>query len=375
MRTMGIVKRIMLEKMRDKRTLALLFLAPLVILTLMHVVFDGDARNPAIGAIHVEPSIVHQFEDNDFKVTVYSKNPADNRKFMEDHKLDGLVIKKGDHVTVSLLNDDPAIASRIRLTVNQAYQQKTQSTLVDDMKAKIKDLAETLDKIPFSPTKNITLNDPKNTNVKTDYIYGSKDTSAFDTFSPVLIGFFVFFFVFLISGIGFLKERTSGTLERMLMTPVKRLEVTFGYVIGYSLLAILQTIVIVLFAVFVLGIADPASIWKVIIINLFIALTALSLGLLLSAFARSEFQMIQFIPLVIVPQVFLSGLFPLETMAGWLQVLARFMPLYYAGDALKKVMYKHWSLSSVTIDLVVLALFTLIFITLNVFALKKYRRI
>ncbi|KAA1037610.1 ABC transporter permease subunit [Macrococcus equipercicus] len=375
MRMTGIVKRILLEKLRDKRTLAMLFIAPLFILTLMHAAFDNSTKKPAIGTVNIEPSIVDRLEDSEMTVTDYRNKPSDLKSFMEDHQLDGIVIKTKDKVTIKLLNDDPAIANKIKLLVNQIYQQKTQSTLIDDMKAQLKDLTQVLNKIPFSPTKNMTVNKPEQTTVKTDYIYGSKDTSAFDTLSPVLIGFFVFFFVFLIAGIGFLKERTTGTLERMLLSPVKRYEVTLSYVISYGLLASIQTLVIVLFAVFVLGIAAPKTILQVIVVNLFVALVALSLGLLLSAFAKSEFQMIQFIPLVIVPQAFLSGLFPLENMAGWLQVLARIMPLYYAGDALKKIMYKEWPLSAVTLDIIVLAVFALLFIGLNVAALKKYRRI
>lgn len=139
---------------------------------------------------------------------------------------------------------------------------------------------------------------------------------------------------------GFLKERMTGTLERMLITPSKRYEIVLGYVCGFGLLAIIQSIAIVLYAVYVLKLAPPESIIKVIIINITIALVALSLGLLLSAFAKSEFQMMQFIPVVIVPQIFLSGIFPLDTLARWIQWLAYLTPLYYAGDALKAVMYK-----------------------------------
>ncbi len=372
MKVMGLIKRILLEKIRDKRTLALLFIAPLIILTLMHMVFDSASQKPVVGTVNIEPSIADRLEDSDMTVVKYKERPADSKSFMETQDLDGLVIKQGDTVTIKLLNENPGISGRINTIVSQTYQQKTQSTLIDDMKAKLKDFTESLDNIPFSPTKNMDLSVPEKTAVHTDYIYGSEHTTLFDTFSPVLIGFFVFFFVFLIAGIGFLKERTSGTLEQMLMTPIRRYEVILGYVASYGILAVIQTIVIVLFSVYVLHIAAPDTIWSVIVVNLFVALVALSLGLLLSAFAKSEFQMVQFIPLVIVPQIFLSGIFQLEPMVGWLQVL---MPLYYAGDALKNIMYKEMPLSSVTVDIVILALFAIAFIILNNIVLKKYRKI
>ncbi len=112
-----------------------------------------------------------------------------------------------------------------------------------------------------------------------------------------------------------------------------------------------------------------------IAINLLLALVALSLGILLSSFAASEFQMVQFIPIVIIPQVFFSGIFPLEGMADWLQVISKIMPLYYAADALKGVMYKGLAFSEILNNLYILAAFAVVFITLNLFALKKYRKL
>lgn len=189
----------------------------------------------------------------------------------------------------------------------------------------------------------------------------------------MLIGFFVFFFVFLITGIALLKERTSGTLERLLATPIKRSEIVAGYMIGYGLFAFLQTIIIVLFGIYVLDIVHVGSIWLVLLINMMVALVSLSLGALLSSFAASEFQMMQFIPLVIVPQVFFSGIFPLDSMAEWLQNIGRIMPLYYAADALNGVMYKGYTFPNIVVNISILACFALVFITLNIISLKKYR--
>lgn len=117
------------------------------------------------------------------------------------------------------------------------------------------------------------------------------------------------------------------------------------------------------------------SIWNVILINLLLALVALSLGILLSSFASSEFQMVQFIPIAVVPQIFFSGILPLEGMANWLQSIAKVMPLYYAADALKGVMYKGLELADISGNLYALAVFAGIFIILNLFALKKYRKL
>lgn len=137
----------------------------------------------------------------------------------------------------------------------------------------------------------------------------------------------------------------------------------------------LQTIIIVLYAVSILEIVLIGSVWNVLLINLLLAMVALSLGILLSAFAESEFQMMQFIPIIVVPQIFFSGIIPLEGMADWLQVLAKGMPLFYAADALQDVMYKGLGLADITGDLYVLILFAVVLIILNLFGLKKYRKL
>lgn len=157
------------------------------------------------------------------------------------------------------------------------------------------------------------------------------------------------------------------------MTPIKRYEIVAGYVIGYGLFALIQTIIVVLYAVNVLDIVLVGSIWLVLLTNILVALVALSLGTLLSSFATSEFQMVQFIPLVIVPQIFFTGIFPLDGMADWLQQIGKIMPLYYASDALNGIMYKGLTFAEVVMDLLILLAFAVVFITFNILSLKKYR--
>lgn len=370
MRIFGLTKRLLLEQLRDRRTLALLIIAPIFILTLFYLVFQSDEPAARLGAVNLEPSVIDTIEAQNIDVIELHETDLSQLRHEE---LDGIAEKVNDKVTLTLLNQNVAVSRKLELVVNQTYQKKAQITVIEDIKAKFKDLTESLNKIPFSPTKNIKLDEPKKTEIETTYLYGDADTTPFDTFAPLLIGFFVFLFVFLLAGMGFLKERMSGTLERMLTTPIRRYEIVSGYVCGFGLLAIIQTTLIVLYAVYVLKLGASDSIIKVIIINVTVALVALSLGLLLSAFAKSEFQMMQFIPVVIVPQIFLSGIFPLDTLVRWIQWLAYLTPLYYAGDALKAVMYQGLSLSHIISDLIILLGFACLFIVLNIITLKKYR--
>ena len=354
MRTVALVKRILLQILRDKRTLALLFVAPLLVLTLMNLVFNGNTVNQVLGVANGNQQIIEKLEDADIVVKEYN-NISNVNETILDKNLDGFLLMDGDQTTITLLNDDPTIAKNLEMKVKQIYNQEKQLQMMGTSAIKSELLSED--------------------SMNTSYVYGSSETELFDTFSPILVGFFVFFFVFLISGMGLLNERTTGTLERLLATPIKRGEIVSGYLIGYGLLAVIQTVIIVLFAINVLDIVLVGSIWNVILINVIIALVALSLGILLSSFASSEFQMIQFIPIIIVPQVFFSGIFSIEGMADWLQVFANFMPLYYAADALKGVMYEGLSLSEISSNLYILLTFAAVFIVLNLFALKKYRKL
>jgi ABC-2 type transport system permease protein len=125
----------------------------------------------------------------------------------------------------------------------------------------------------------------------------------------------------------------------------------------------------------VLDIQIAGSIWFVFLTNGLIAFVALSLGLLLSTFADSELQMVQFIPVVVVPQIFFAGLLPVDALQEWLQVIAKIMPLYYGGDALKAVMIRGQGLEAIQFDLLVLVAIALVLCVVNVTALKKYRKI
>lgn len=197
----------------------------------------------------------------------------------------------------------------------------------------------------------------------------------FDNFGPVLIGFFVFFFVFLIAGVSFLRERTGGTLERLLATPLRRFEIVAGYIIGFGLFTTLQASLIAWFAVDILDMMMEGSFLYVLLITFLLAMTALTLGTLLSAFANNELQMMQFIPLVVVPQIFFSGLFNLDTMAEWLRSLSVVMPLTYGADALREIMIRGNGWNEIAKDVYVLLGFAVLFMILNVVALKKYRKL
>ncbi|MFJ7975577.1 ABC transporter permease [Peribacillus sp. NPDC096379] len=351
MRTVALIKRICQEMLRDKRTLALLFIAPLIILTLMYFLFNGNTVDPKLGVVNVENNLEKILVEANIDLKHYEQ--ADKETIVEED-LDGLLEVNDEKLVLTLENSDPSIAKVLQMKVNQSVSLQAQSKILN------------LNAAPVVIQKK---------EIDTQYVYGNSETAFFDVLSPVLVGFFVFFFVFLISGIGLLKERTTGTLERLMSTPIRRGEIVTAYLVGFGIFAVIQTVIIVIYSINVLDMVMVGSVWNVILINLLLALVALSLGTLLSTFAASEFQMVQFIPIAVIPQVFFAGIFPLEGMANWLQSIGKIMPIYYAADALKGVMYKGLGLKDISGDLFALVVFATIFIILNILALKKYRKL
>lgn len=176
-----------------------------------------------------------------------------------------------------------------------------------------------------------------------------------DTVVPILLGVFVFVLTYLLTAIGFLRERTAGTLDRVLVTPISRSGLVVGYVVGFGILAVVQSAVLLVAAVIFFDISFEHGIALFFIVELLGALTALGLGILLSLFAESEFQAIQFIPVIISPQVILGGTFlPVEQLPWYLEYPARAMPVTYIIDAMKYVVNGQGTASEFRLALLVL---------------------
>jgi ABC-2 type transport system permease protein len=162
--------------------------------------------------------------------------------------------------------------------------------------------------------------------------------TLFDRVGLTMLGIFPFVVMFLVTSIAMLRERTSGTLERLLTMPLSRLDLLLGYGIAFGLAAAVQAVVTVTVATTAYDLDVAGPLWLVVLIAVVDAVLGVALGLLASAFARSEFQAVQFMPVFVLPQFFLCGLLvPREQMAGWLQAISDVLPLTYAVDALQEV--------------------------------------
>jgi ABC-2 type transport system permease protein len=189
---------------------------------------------------------------------------------------------------------------------------------------------------------------------------------------PAMLATLILFFGFLLSGIAFLRERSQGTRERLMASPVSRIDILAGYLLGFLLFAMVQTLILFFYSVYVLKVDFHRNLWQIIIFQILIGILAVCLGIFTSAFARNEFQMIQFIPLIIVPQVFVCGLiFPVSQIPDYLQWIAKFLPLTYGVDGIRALMLQGKSLLNIGKEISVLVAYAIGLLILAGISLRR----
>jgi ABC-2 type transport system permease protein len=170
------------------------------------------------------------------------------------------------------------------------------------------------------------------------YYMFEQQEATFQRVALTMLGMFPLIIMFLLTSIAMLRERTSGTLERLFTTPVGKLELLFSYGLAFGLAAAVQASIATAFAYWLLGLQTAGPVGLVVLIAVANAVLGVALGLLASAFARTEFQAVQFMPVVVIPQILLCGLFvPRDQMAGWLEATSYLMPMSYSVEALMEV--------------------------------------
>jgi len=338
MRVRALTLRILNQLRHDRRTLALMLIAPVFLLTLVYFILADTTPEINIAVVNAPAGFEDKLEEQNVRGLRYSENEA------------RLALERGEVIASIKI-----IGGKSYIEVDGSNPAKAKAALAALEQAKI----DALISRPDLRSEVI-------------YLYGKEDLPTFDNFGATLIGFIVFFFVFLVSGISFLQERNSGTLEKLLSTPIRRWEIVVGYVLGFGVVTILQSFLISWYCVYVLKVMMIGSFGLILLITLLTAIIALTLGILASTLANNEFQMIQFIPLIIVPQVFFSGLFDLPP---GIEVISYVMPLFYIADALTEVMIRGSGLGAIAWDLGIILACSVLFMALNTLLLKKYRRI
>jgi ABC-2 type transport system permease protein len=196
-------------------------------------------------------------------------------------------------------------------------------------------------------------------------------TSVFDLVGPALLAMFPFIVMFLVTSVTTLRERSSGTLERLLSMPMGKLDFLIGYALAFGLVAAVQSALAVGISVGLLGLDVVGPVWLLTLVAVADAVLGTALGLLVSAFAQTEFQAVQFMPLLVIPQILLCGLFiPREQLPAALEAVSNVLPLSYAVDAMQQLT-RTAETGEVWQDLAVVAGFALAGLALGAATLRR----
>jgi ABC-2 type transport system permease protein len=365
-RVLTLARRVMRQVLRDRRTVALLVFAPMLILTLGAILFrsepaaiplgvvneDQALTPPVIGAIDLGQRITDELSASDaFAVIALSRDEVDDR--LRDGTVQAVIVFPGDFTTDFLENRQAVLDLHLEGS-NPTRSMAVTAHVTESAMRALASLAGTGFGMPGAPQVGegeaalpVT--------VQASYLFAGEEFDTMDFVAPVYIALLAMFFVFLLACVSFLRERSQGTMERLAATPATRLEIVLGYMLGLGLFALIQVGVILFFTVWVLEIHYLGSLVLLFLVIAILAVVGVNLGILASAFARNEFQVLQFLPLVIFPQVLLGGTFwSVSEMPEYLQPFAYLMPLYYANRALRDVMLKGWGLVEIWPNLAIL---------------------
>ncbi|HEU0002366.1 MAG TPA: ABC transporter permease [Ktedonobacteraceae bacterium] len=375
-RVMALAARIIQQVVRDKRTLALIFLVPLLIMTLLSLVLTNNSTAHTLAIVYPTGAGSERI-----KTLIDSQLPGPNKlhtisikadqvdSTLKNGNADAAIIFPADFAQQIINNQNPTVQIKLEgsdPTVASAMSDLTQG-FAHQLGIALAALKSQGGDVPSisAATPPITVGSPQ-------YLYGGPQYTFNDSIAPVFIGIFSFFFVFILTSVAFLRERSQGTIERVMVSPLTRVELVIGYICGFTLFALVQSLLILLFVIFALRVHYSGNLALVFLVSALLTIGSVNLGIFLSTFAQNEFQIVQFIPLVFGLQIFLSGIFwPVAQLPGALRPFSYIMPLTYANDALRGVMLKGADFIGIIGQLGALVLFALVMVLLSAMTMRR----
>ena len=377
-RTFAITKKVLRSLRHDRRTAAFLVLMPIFMIAIFGYTFGGEVKDveiyvidldEGVGPVDLSNLVIGNLR-NDGSVKLVgvvrtSDGLADPVSYGRDKVVAGeawgCVVFPADF-TSDMMAYSPG---------NSSAEAATVTLFLDGSNFNIMQTVSAA--VGSSLTEVITdvLGMALPVSVAPDMVYG-EGRNFLDTFAPGVISLAVMMVTFMISIISFIHERTTGTLARLLSTPVTEGEVVIGYALAFGLIGLVQSIVVMATALLMFGVQVEGSLLLVLLTVFLLGLGMQGLGFLLSANARTEFQAVQFIPIILFPSILLSGVFwPLESVPEVLRPVSYLLPLTYAVDGVRSVMLRGWGLEEIWPDLLVLLLFAAAVLTLSTILMRR----
>lgn len=369
-RALALAKRVVQQLAADRRTIVLILLVPLITISVTGVLARSEGGSMVVAVVlqdtgtrlplstqtvNLGERLTATLGEGISNVHVRKVQAAEAEALLQRGEVDAVITFPPDF-------SEQTIATRgIRLPVQFEGSNPMASRLLEGLVGRA--AIQTIAGLGILSAGGASL---PSIRLEATYRYGGAEFDTMDFLAPAFIGLYAFLFVFILTSVSFLRERSGATLERLQSTPIRRAEIIIGYMLGFALFALAQSLIILGYTVFALQIHYRGSLLVVFLVELMLALMAVNMGIFFSAFARNEFQIVQFIPLVTVTQMLLSGaIWAIKDMPGWLQPIAWLMPLTYANQALRDVMIRGYGVTEILPQLGVLALFVVALIGLS----------
>lgn len=376
-RMLGVTKKTLRALKHDRRTAGFLVFMPLFMIAIFGYTFGGDLEDVKVAIVNLDEGgpngsvAAHIIEELSLGTTLSldimeGATAVDAEEVVRDADAWAAIVfprnftLDADDAVESMLAGGLAAPSLVTVYVDATNPNMAQAVLAELLAATQNVLAADYGLIP-----PIVVGEER--------IYG-ENAEFIDFFAPGVMGLAAMMVTFMLSIISFVHERSTGTLDRLLATPVTEGEIVGGYALALGLVALAQSVVILVTAVLLFDVNVEGSILLVLVTILLLGIGSQGLGFLLSSIAKNEFQAVQFMPIILFPSILLAGVFwPIEAVPELLRPVSHFIPLTYAVEGCRSVMIRGWDIGGVWPQLLVLVGFAVATLVLSAYSLKRRR--
>ena len=377
---LALTKRILQQFKHDPRTVVMFIVAPVLVLWLFSVLLGGSSYQPKLVGVDLPREITTVIKGQE--ASFEEVDAATAADMLASQEIDAVITLGADGtLNIKVEGTDTSHTGAVMSVINTVVQEVAANQR-EKISSYLKDKLDELVALFNSPLFPESFVPPKVddfeakliiSDVELSYLHGSDEWNSFDFFGPAFIGVFIFIFVFITSGMSLITERTGGTMERLLATPIKPWQLVLGFCLGFGLVSLIQAAIVLWACITLVGFPNEGSIFTVVTFTFSMALVSLTLGLLVSGIARTPLQVIQFMLILVIPQVLLGGIFDLSQSPVWMQVLSNCFPITYGAAALRDIMLRGAELTSVLGELAILWAFIVAFFLLATLSFAKRR--
>ncbi|MEN2999812.1 MAG: ABC transporter permease [Acidilobaceae archaeon] len=356
MLALTVAWRVFKSLRNDRRTIALIAIAPVLIMIVFGFAFAGDLKGVRLIIVSRDPLLLPELLARHMDPEVF------RIEVMEDPSRAEMEVREGRAWVAIVIPQDFSLKAREGRATVQLYVDRSNVLAADRISAEIASGFSSLARsLGFRPPilQNVT------------YIYGG-EAGFMDAFMPGVVSIAIFFLSIFLTLVSFVVERRSHTLFRLYATPARELDIVLGYSIAFSVIAAFQVVELFAVSILLFDVKVKGSILYAIAAGSLLAVSGVNLGLLLSGLVRNEAQAPQVMPIVTLPSILLSGVFwPIEAIPELVRPLSYLVPPTYAIEAIRAIVIKGWGIGEVWRELSVLALFALAFMLMSVMALRR----